>query len=239
MEIDVPQWPKSTFAIPGPHDGGQARPHHGRRQQPLDRLGHRPHPGRPGRRACVHLPGRCVRPPRPAARAVARRKDHRAMQRARPRRASTTCSTRIKTEWGGLDFVVHALAYSDPKELSGRYVDTTRENFTNSLVISCFSFTEVAKRACGLMPNGGSMITLVVTAARRVGCRATTSWALPRRRWKRRCAIWPPISARKAFASTRSRPVRCARCRGRASRMRAYLQLSGSTRAAAPHADTR
>ncbi len=67
---------------------------------------------------------------------------------------------RIKQEWGGLDFVVHALAYSDPKELSGRYADTTRENFTNTMVISCFSFTEIAKRAAELMPNGGSMITL-------------------------------------------------------------------------------
>ena len=54
---------------------------------------------------------------------------------------------RIKEEWGSLDFVVHALAYSDPKELAGRYADTTRENFINSMVISCFSFTEIAKRA--------------------------------------------------------------------------------------------
>jgi enoyl-[acyl-carrier protein] reductase I len=67
---------------------------------------------------------------------------------------------KIKQEWGGLDFVVHALAYSDPKELGGRYADTTRENFINSMVISCFSFTEIAKRAAELMPNGGSMITL-------------------------------------------------------------------------------
>ncbi len=67
---------------------------------------------------------------------------------------------RIKQEWGGLDFVVHALAYSDPKELSGRYADTTRENFSNTMLISCFSFTEIAKRAAELMPNGGSMITL-------------------------------------------------------------------------------
>ena len=67
---------------------------------------------------------------------------------------------RIKQEWGSLDFVVHALAYSDPKELAGRYADTTRENFINSMVISCFSFTEIAKRAADLMPNGGSLITL-------------------------------------------------------------------------------
>lgn len=67
---------------------------------------------------------------------------------------------RIKEAWGTLDFVVHALAYSDPRELSGRYVNTTRENFTNTMVISCFSFTEVAKRAIPLMQNGGSLLTL-------------------------------------------------------------------------------
>jgi enoyl-[acyl-carrier protein] reductase I len=66
----------------------------------------------------------------------------------------------IQKQWGGLDFVVHALAYSDPKELSGRYVDTTRENFSNTMLISCFSFTEVAQRAAAMMNNGGSMITL-------------------------------------------------------------------------------
>ncbi|MCB1520485.1 MAG: enoyl-ACP reductase FabI [Hyphomicrobiaceae bacterium] len=74
---------------------------------------------------------------------------------------------RVKAEWGSLDFVVHALAYSDPKELVGRYVDTTRENFTNTMVISCFSFTEVAKRAAALMPDGGSMITLSYGGATR------------------------------------------------------------------------
>ncbi|RUP00098.1 SDR family oxidoreductase [Hyphomicrobium sp.] len=74
---------------------------------------------------------------------------------------------RIKSEWGGLDFVVHALAYSDPKELAGRYADTTRENFINSMVISCFSFTEIAKRASALMPNGGSLITLSYGGATR------------------------------------------------------------------------
>jgi enoyl-[acyl-carrier protein] reductase I len=74
---------------------------------------------------------------------------------------------RIKEAWGSLDFVVHALAYSDPRELSGRYVNTTRENFTNTMVISCFSFTEVAKRAIPLMPNGGSLLTLSYGGATR------------------------------------------------------------------------
>jgi enoyl-[acyl-carrier protein] reductase I len=67
---------------------------------------------------------------------------------------------RVKEVWGELDFVVHALAYSDPKELHGRYVNTTRDNFTNTMVISCFSFTEIAQRAIALMPNGGSLLTL-------------------------------------------------------------------------------
>lgn len=75
---------------------------------------------------------------------------------------------KIGKAWGGLDFVVHALAYSDPKELGGRYSDTTRENFINSMVISCFSFTEVAKRAAPLMTNGGSLLTLSYGGATRV-----------------------------------------------------------------------
>ena len=74
---------------------------------------------------------------------------------------------RIREVWGGLDFVVHALAFSDPRELSGRYVNTTRENFTNTMVISCFSFTEIAKRAIELMPDGGSLLTLSYGGATR------------------------------------------------------------------------
>lgn len=66
----------------------------------------------------------------------------------------------IKRTWGGIDFVVHALAFSDRRELAGRYADTSRENFANTMVISCFSFTEIAKRAAALMPNGGAMLTL-------------------------------------------------------------------------------
>ncbi len=66
----------------------------------------------------------------------------------------------IGNKWGGLDFVVHALAFSDRRELAGRYADTTRDNFTNTMVISCFSFTEIAKRAADLMPDGGSLLTL-------------------------------------------------------------------------------
>jgi enoyl-[acyl-carrier protein] reductase I len=73
----------------------------------------------------------------------------------------------IKKAWGTIDFVVHALAYSDKRELSGRYLDTTRENFVKSMVISCFSFTEVAKRAVPMMPDGGSLLTLTFSGATR------------------------------------------------------------------------
>ena len=66
----------------------------------------------------------------------------------------------IKTKWGQIDFVVHAVAFSDKAELSGQYLDTTRENFLRSMLISCFSFTEVAKEASKIMKQGGSMITL-------------------------------------------------------------------------------
>src|SRR5947199_9117552 len=59
-----------------------------------------------------------------------------------------------------MDFYVHAIGFSDKNELKGRYADTTRENFKRTMVISCFSFTEAAKRAADLMPNGGSMVTL-------------------------------------------------------------------------------
>ena len=70
--------------------------------------------------------------------------------------------------WGGLDFVVHCIGFSDRNELKGRYADTTRENFVRTMVISAFSFTEIAKRAAPLMPNGGAMLTLTFGGATRV-----------------------------------------------------------------------
>ena len=73
----------------------------------------------------------------------------------------------IEKQWGGLDFVVHALAFSDRRELAGRYADTTRDNFTNTMVISCFSFTEIAKRASEMMKPGGSLLTLTFSGATR------------------------------------------------------------------------
>ena len=66
----------------------------------------------------------------------------------------------IKSKWGELDFVVHAIAFSDRSELSGEYLNTTRENFLKSMLISCFSFTEIAKEASKIMKEGGSMLTL-------------------------------------------------------------------------------
>jgi len=81
---------------------------------------------------------------------------------------------RLKSEWGGIDFLVHAIAHSDRNELKGRYVDTTRANFARTLSISCYSFTAVAQRAAKLMTplaqggTGGSMITLTYLGATRV-----------------------------------------------------------------------
>jgi enoyl-[acyl-carrier protein] reductase I len=66
----------------------------------------------------------------------------------------------LKERWGTIDFIVHAIGFSDKNELKGLYADTTRDNFTRTMVISCFSFTEIAKRAAELMTEGGSMLTL-------------------------------------------------------------------------------
>jgi enoyl-[acyl-carrier protein] reductase I len=74
----------------------------------------------------------------------------------------------LHRDWGTLDFVVHAIAYSDKDQLKGHYVDTTRENFLNTMDISCFSFTDIARRALPLMPNGGSLVTLTYIGAERV-----------------------------------------------------------------------
>jgi enoyl-[acyl-carrier protein] reductase I len=74
----------------------------------------------------------------------------------------------LKAEWGTLDFVVHAIGFSDKRELKGLYADTSRENFSRTMVISCFSFTEIAKRAAALMPQGGSLLTLTYGGSMRV-----------------------------------------------------------------------
>ncbi len=74
----------------------------------------------------------------------------------------------LREDWGRLDFVVHAIAYSDKEELKGRYIDTTQANFNRTLRISCFSFTSVAHRAAPMMTNGGSLLTLTFFGAQRV-----------------------------------------------------------------------
>ena len=74
----------------------------------------------------------------------------------------------LEEKWGKLDFVVHAIAYSDKEELKGKYIDTSRENFRNTMDISCYSFTAIAKRASEMMNDNGSMITLTYYGAERV-----------------------------------------------------------------------
>ncbi len=75
---------------------------------------------------------------------------------------------RLKDAWGSIDFVVHAIAYSDKNELTGRIIDTSRDNFKNSLSISCYSLIDVAKRASELMPDGGTVLTLTYQGSNRV-----------------------------------------------------------------------
>ena len=82
---------------------------------------------------------------------------------------------RLKSEWGTLDFVLHAIAFSDKSELQGRYADTSRDNFRKTMMVSCFSFTEVARRAAAMMPplaedgtGGGAMATLTYGGSMRV-----------------------------------------------------------------------
>nr|WP_321458073.1 enoyl-ACP reductase FabI [uncultured Cohaesibacter sp.] len=74
----------------------------------------------------------------------------------------------LADEWGTIDFVVHCIAFSDKDELTGRYIDTTAENFTQSMFISAYSFTAIAQRAEKLMPEGGSLLTLTYYGAEKV-----------------------------------------------------------------------
>ena len=74
----------------------------------------------------------------------------------------------IKAKWGQIDFVVHAVAFSDKSELSGKYLNTTRENFLKSMLVSCFSFTEVAKEASKIMKKDGSMLTLTYESTKAI-----------------------------------------------------------------------
>ncbi|MFI4988806.1 MAG: enoyl-ACP reductase FabI [Alphaproteobacteria bacterium] len=70
--------------------------------------------------------------------------------------------------WGTIDFIVHAIAFSDRGELTGKYVDTSRDNFVQTMLVSCYSFTEIARRAAKLMPQGGSLLTLTYYGAEKV-----------------------------------------------------------------------
>jgi enoyl-[acyl-carrier protein] reductase I len=74
----------------------------------------------------------------------------------------------ISEKWGSLDFVVHAIAFSDKAELTGRFMNTSRENFKNSLSISCYSLIDVSRRASALMPEGGTILTLTYQGSNRV-----------------------------------------------------------------------
>ncbi len=74
----------------------------------------------------------------------------------------------LKSKWGKLDFLVHAIAYSDKEELKGKYLDTTPENFSRTMLISCYSFTAVCRRAQELMTDGGSLVTLTYAGSERV-----------------------------------------------------------------------
>lgn len=78
------------------------------------------------------------------------------------------CFDALAQRWGRIDFLIHAIAYSDKRELTGRFINTTRDNFKRSLEISCFSFIDVARRASELMPEGGSLITLTYAGSNRV-----------------------------------------------------------------------
>ena len=78
------------------------------------------------------------------------------------------CFATLKDQWGSMDFLIHAIAFSDKNELTGRISNTSRANFSNSLAISCFSFIDVSRRAAEMMPNGGSLITLTYGGSNRV-----------------------------------------------------------------------
>ena len=78
------------------------------------------------------------------------------------------CFAKLKDQWGTIDFLVHAIAFSDKNELTGRFINTSLANFTNSLAISCFCFIDVSRRATDLMPDGGTVLTLTYSGSNRV-----------------------------------------------------------------------
>ena len=78
------------------------------------------------------------------------------------------CFAKLKEHWGTIDFLVHAIAFSDKNELTGRFINTSLTNFSNSLAISCYSFIDVSRRAADLMPDGGTLLTLTYSGSNRV-----------------------------------------------------------------------
>ena len=118
----------------------------------------------------------------------------------------------IEKQWGGLDFYVHAIGFSDKSELKGRYADTSRENFSRTMVISCFSFTESAKRAARLMPNGGAMLTLTFNGGERTMPNYNVM-GLAKAALEASVRYLAVDFGRDRSGSTRSRPGRSARSR--------------------------
>ena len=79
-----------------------------------------------------------------------------------------TAFDQVKSKWDSIDFVLHSIAFSDKNEVKGKYLDTSRDNFTDTMLVSCFSFTETAKAASKLMSNGGAIVTLSYDGSQRV-----------------------------------------------------------------------
>ncbi len=123
----------------------------------------------------------------------------------------------VAQKWDTLDFLVHAIAFSDKDELVGRYVDTSPDNFSKTMLISCYSFTAIAQRAEKLMTQRRLAADADLLRRREMDAALQRDGRREGRRSKRRCAISPPISAPRTFASTRSRPGRSRRWRRPAS----------------------
>ena len=122
----------------------------------------------------------------------------------------------IAERWGRMDFVVHAIAFSDKDELKGKYVNTSRKNFALTLDISCYSFTAVSQRAAKLMPDGGSLLTLTYYGAERVMPHYNVM-GVAKAALEASVRYWPPTSAARTSGSTPSPPARSRPWRRRAS----------------------
>ena len=148
-------------------DGGQTRAGDGGRQRPLDRLGHRQDAAcQHGAKLAFTYQGDAL------AKRVKPLAEQAGSNFVMPCDVEDVASVdavfgEIKKQWGTMDFLVHAIAYSDKNELKGRYADSTRANFIRTMVISCYAFTEAAARAAALMPNGGAMVTLTYNGGER------------------------------------------------------------------------